>query len=291
MAKKLKVLMIGAHLDDNDFEGGGTALKYLKAGHDVRFISLCNGCGGHHELTPEEIAKRRYNEAQEVKKLIGLSAYDVWDVNDCEIMADLETRKRLVRYIREYNPDIIFSHRTNDYHADHRNTAVLVQDASYLLIVPNFCPEVPAMKEMPVIMFFNDRFTNPPFMPEIVVSIDDVIDKKYEMYNCHVSQIYEWLPYTHGEIDLVPKDEKERLEWYRSPRIPRDRTLTLEELAPYKTKNHSEYREAFFASKHRDILIKRYGEEGKKVLFAEAFQLSEYGSPLTEENVKELFPF
>ncbi len=291
MAKKLKVLMIGAHLDDNDFQGGGTALKYIKAGHEVRFISLCNGCGGHHTHTPEEIAARRYKEAQEVKKVAGLSAYDVWEINDCEIMADLETRKRLVRYIREFSPDIIFSHRTNDYHADHRNTAVLVQDASYLLIVPNFCPEVPAMKVMPVIMFFSDEFKNPPFAPDVVVSTDDVIDKKYEMYNCHVSQIYEWLPYTHGELDLVPKGEKERLEWYRNPRIPRDKTLTFEELQAYKTKNHSEYREAFDACKFRDLLVKRYGEAGKKVLFAESFEVSEYGTQLTKENEKELFPF
>lgn len=290
MAKKLKVMMIGAHLDDNDFCGGGTALKYIEAGHSVRFLSMCNGCGGHHTHTPKEIAERRYNEAQEVARITGIE-YDVWDINDCEIMADLETRKRLVRYIREYNPDIIFTHRTNDYHADHRNAALLVQDASYLLIVPNFCPEVPAMKVMPVIMYFCDRFMYPPFMPDVVVSTDSVIDKKYDMYNCHVSQIYEWLPYTHGEIDQVPTDKAERLEWYRSPRIPRDRALTVEELLPYKTNNHSEYTEAIYASRYRDLLVKRYGEAGNMVLFAEAFQLSEYGTPLDEENVKTLFPF
>ena len=290
MSKKLKVMMIGAHLDDNDFCGGGTALKYLEAGHSVRFLSMCNGCGGHHVHTPKEIAERRYNEAQEVARITGIE-YDVWDINDCEIMADLETRKRLVRYIREYNPDIIFTHRTNDYHADHRNAALLVQDASYLLIVPNFCPETPAMKVMPVIMYFRDRFMYPPFMPDVVVSTDSVIDKKYDMYNCHVSQIYEWLPYTHGDIDKVPTDKAERLEWYRSPRIPRDRALTPEELLPYKTSNHSEYTEAIDASKYRELLVKRYGDEGNMVLFAEAFQLSEYGTPLDEENIKTLFPF
>ena len=291
MSKKLKVLMIGAHLDDNDFQGGGTALRYLQAGHDVRFVSLCNGCCGHHVYTTEETAACRYAEAQKVKELIGLSAYDVWDINDCEIVADLETRKRLIRYIREYNPDIIFTHRTNDYHADHRNTAMLVQDASYLLIVPNFCPEVPAMKKMPVIMFFSDRFKNPPFVPDVIVPIDEVLDKKYEMYNCHVSQVYEWLPYTHGELDRVPTGEAERMEWYRGPRIPRDRVLTLEELTPYKTQNHSEYSEALDAAKFRDLLIRQYGEAGKHFLFAEAFQLSEYGTPLDAENIKTLFPF
>lgn len=291
MDKQLRVLMLGAHLDDNDFCGGGTALKYLKAGHKVQFLSMCNGCGGHHENSPQEIVARRYQEAQNVAKLTGIK-YDVWeDVNDCEIMADLETRKRLTRYIREFSPDIIFTHRTNDYHADHRNAATLVQDASYLLIVPNFCPEVPAMKEMPVIMFFEDPFKAPPFIPDVVVSTDDVLDEKYQMYNCHVSQIYEWLPYTHGEIDKVPADKVERLEWYRSPRIPRDKVLSMQELEKYKTKNHSEYREASAAAKYRDLIINRYGKKGESVLFAEAFMLSEYGKMLDEENVKVLFPF
>lgn len=290
MEKQLKVLMIGAHLDDNDFRCGGIALKYIKAGHKVQFLSMCNGCGGHHVNSPEEIAKRRYKEAQEVAKIAGLK-YDVWDINDCEIMADLQTRKRLVRYIRQFNPDIIFTHRTNDYHADHRNVAILVQDASYLLIVPNFCSDVPAMKEMPVIMYTPDNFKNPPFVADVAVSIEDVIDKKYDMYNCHESQIYEWLPYTYGELEKVPKDKKERLDWYRSPKIPRDRVLTVEELKEYKTHNHSEYSEAILASKYRELLIKRYGEHGKKILFAEAFQNCEYGKLLNEENIKELFPF
>ena len=107
---ELKVLFIGAHLDDNDFCGGGTALKYLERGHRVRFLSMCNGCGGHHVLRAEEIARRRYEEAQAVAELTGIE-YDIWDINDCELMADLETRKKLIRYIREYAPDIIFTHR------------------------------------------------------------------------------------------------------------------------------------------------------------------------------------
>lgn len=57
---------------------------------------MCNGCFGHHKDAPDVVAKRRYKEAQKVAKLAGLK-YDVWDINDCELMADLETRKRLVR--------------------------------------------------------------------------------------------------------------------------------------------------------------------------------------------------
>lgn len=291
MEKQLRVMMIGAHLDDNDFHGGGIALNYLAAGHRVRFLSMCNGCGGHHIHTPEEIAARRYSEAQEVARITGIE-YDVWDIDDCTIMADLETRKRLVRYIREYAPDIIFTHRTNDYHADHRNAALLVQDASYLLIVPNFCPEAPAMKKMPVIMYFEDRFTQPPFEAKIAVSIDKVVDKKIEMFNCHVSQVYEWLPYTYGIIDLVPETPEERLEWLHQPRVERNGRLLNEDIFNVPmVHSHCELTEAKPTVKYRNLLVERYGEAGYDVVFSEVFGVSEYGTPLTKENVDTLFPF
>ena len=289
--KQLKVLMIGAHPDDNDICGGGLALKYAEAGHKVRFLSVCNGCGGHHVDKPADVAARRYGETQAVAKLAGIE-YDVWDIPDCEVIADLETRKRLTRYVREFSPDIIFTHRTNDYHADHRNAAMLVQDASYLLIVPNFCPEAPAMQEMPVIMYFRDHFKNPPFTPDVVISIDDVIDKKYELWNCHVSQFYEWLPFTYGTLDKVPKDPKDRLEWLHQPRVSRDTPCELSELLATKSESaHGEAKEATYAATYRTELVDRYGEAGKKVIFAEAYELSEYGTQLDEENVKVLFPF
>lgn len=291
MDKKLKVLMIGAHPDDCDICGGGLALKYATAGHSVRFLSVCNGCGGHHRMKPEEVASRRYGETQAVAALAGIE-YDVWDIPDCEVVADLETRKKLIVYIRNFNPDIIFTHRTNDYHADHRNAAMLVQDASYLLTVPNLCPEAPAMRFMPVIMYFRDHFKNPPFVPDMIVDIDDVMDKKYELWNCHVSQFYEWLPYTYGVEAEVPAGAAERLEWLHMPKVSREAPLPLEKLrAMPSPSSHGESKEATYAALYRDLLIKRYGEKGKNVIFAEAYESSEYGTQLDSENIKVLFPF
>ena len=289
-AKQLRVLMIGAHLDDNEWCAAGTALQYIDQGHRVRFLSVSNGCGGHHTLPPEAIAKRRYEEAQEVAKLTGIE-YDVWDIPDCEVVADLEARKRMVRYIREFNPDIIFTHRINDYHPDHRATATLVQDASYLLIVPNFCADVKPLGQMPVIAYFEDRFKSPPFKPTVAISIDRVIDRKYDVFHCHKSQIYEWLPYTYGILDQVPEGDAERLEWYRSPRVPRSAPLPLEALLEKAAHDYNEYTAAVPAARHRELLVKRYGEKGRSVLFAETFEVSEYGKQLTDKTEKILFPF
>ena len=96
----------------------------------------------------------------------------------------------------------------------------------------------------------------------------------------HVSQMFEWLPYTKGTLDSVPESPEERLEWLHQPRIPRDGTPIDEKLLSSNLiGSESEYREAKPACMHRDVLIKRYGEEGKKILFAEAFGVCEYGAP------------
>ncbi len=289
MEQKLRVMIIGAHPDDCDIECGGLALKYAEAGHAVKFLSMCDGSGGHQSMTPAEIAARRKGETQDVAKYAGLE-YEVWDVVDCELMADLETRKRLVRCIRKFNPDIIFACRANDYHADHRNCGVLVQDASYLLIVPHFCSDVPAMKEMPVIMHYYDRFQNPPFAPDVVIATDDVYARKVEMISNHVSQVFEWLPYTYGTLDQVPEGREEKLEWLKEPRVPE----MVDESVLSMTYNNptSEVRNAIPTAKYRQKLVERYGKEkGMKVCFSEALALCEYGKPLKEGDMEKFFPF
>lgn len=282
--------MIGAHPDDPDGCGGGTALRYVARGDEVRFLSVSDGSAGHQSMAPAPLAARRRKEADAVAALIGIT-YDVWDIPDGEVEANLENRRRMVRYIRAYAPDLVITHRSNDYHADHRNVALLVQDASYLLTVPNFCPDTPILPQMPVIAFFADRFKQPPFRADVVVPIDDVVDKKYEVLRSHVSQYFEWLPFNKGTLDTVPEGDEARAEWFRSPRIPRDRVLTPADLAIGVTpSNHSEYRMARAAVLYRDVLRAQYGDAADQVLFAEAFEISEYGKQPKRGEVAELFP-
>jgi LmbE family N-acetylglucosaminyl deacetylase len=219
--KGLKILMIGAHQDDNELRCGGLAHKYVNMGYEVRFLSFTNGSGGHHIMTPEETVKRRAKESAAVAKLLGVK-YDIWDIDDCTLVADLETRRRLIRYILAFSPDLIIAHRPNDYHADHRAAGLLVQDASYILTVPHECPQVPAMRFVPIIMYNEDSSRNPDFRPNIVLNMDDEIDIKLQMANLNVSQVYEWIPYTYGVE--APKNETKRFEWLKGMNITHQTT-------------------------------------------------------------------
>lgn len=283
----MKILFLGAHADDIEILGGGTALKYLKSGHEVRFLVMTDGRGGHQEMAPEEIMLRRKQETQAVAALTGIR-YDVWDVADGELVADLENRKKLTAYIREYAPDVIFCHQPNEYHPDHRAAGMLLQDVSYLLIVPNFCSEAPAMKHTPVMLYYADTKRGIENPPDVVIDIDDVIENKYQMIHCHESQMYEWLPFTAGTLQDVPADKTKRLAWLKGD--PVDFNTPDEDIINGTVQGYNR-RLSMPAAKYRKLLVERYGPRGSKVVFAEVFSGCPFGEPLTEEAKEKLFPF
>jgi LmbE family N-acetylglucosaminyl deacetylase len=265
----LRVIAFGAHPDDCDLGAGGLAAKYATLGYKVKFVSLTNGDAGHQSQGGEELAKRRRAEAQEAGRRIGIE-YEVLDNHDGKLLPTLDVREQVIREIRQWKADIVIAPRPNDYHPDHRYTGVLVQDASYMVIVPNLVKDTPPLSRNPLFLYYSDRFTRPQaFRPDIVVSIDDVFQKKIDMLDAHVSQFYEWLPWTVGSLDQVPKDPVERKKW-----------LATQPMAARMT-----------ATEWRDALNKRYGAEAARVQHVEAFEITEYGRQPTEEEIRKLFPF
>jgi LmbE family N-acetylglucosaminyl deacetylase len=265
----LRVIAFGAHPDDCDQGAGGLAAKYAALGNKVKFVSLTNGDAGHQLMHGEALAKRRRAEAQEAGRRIGIE-YDVLENHDGKLLPTLDVREQVIREIRLWKADIVIAPRPNDYHPDHRYTGVLVQDASYMVIVPSLVPDAPPLARNPVFLYYSDRFTRPqPFRADIVVAIDDVFEKKINMMDAHESQFYEWLPWTEGVLDQVPKDPAERKKWlaasFRGAR-----------------KLQPEWREA---------LEKRYGAQAAGVQHVEAFEITEYGRQPSEEEIRKLFPF
>ena len=210
----LRVMAIVAHPDDADFRMGCLAVKLARQGARVRFVSVCNGNMGHQTMMPPELAARRKREAEEAGKRYGIERYDVLDNDDCSLMPDYERRVEIVKIIREFQPDFIVTHRTCDYHADHRAAGQLVQDAGYLLGVPHWVPEAPVQRKRPVILFATDTFTQPRLLrPDVMVDVEPYLEQWCEGVNCHVSQVYEWLPWDSGyqsELAQVKESKEAR---------------------------------------------------------------------------------
>lgn len=265
----MNIVCIGAHPDDGEVFAGGTLIKWAAAGHRVWAVSVTNGDVGHHAIHGEALARRRAEEAARAAEIGGYEARNL-GVGDGTVLPTLALREAVTRLIRQCAADIVLTHRPWDYHPDHRHTAVTVQDAAYMVCVPYFCPDAPALPRNPVFVHMMDRFTRPcPFQPDIAVDVGDVMDRRWNVLDAMDSQFYEWLPWMDGRLDEVPSDPDARRAWLRAAWDPFFR-------AP--------------ADAARPLLRKRYGDRGDTVAYAELFEICEYGRQPTPEELEELFP-
>ncbi len=269
---KLRIICFGAHPDDCEYQVGGMAAKWAAAGHHVKFVSTTNGDIGHWRMSGGPLAKRRTAEVEEAARILGIET-EVLDVHDGELMPTLENRRTFVRLIRRWKADIVMTHRPNDYHPDHRYTGILAMDSAYMVAVPFFCPDVPALERNPVYFYYRDRFQKPnPFEADIAVPIDDTWEKKVRGMSALVSQFHEGG--VHGSQRRhaqIPTTEEGRLEYARNRRGPGHRRT---------------------ADEHRDLLVKFCGpEKGNAVQYAEVLEICEYGRRPSFEELKKLFPF
>jgi LmbE family N-acetylglucosaminyl deacetylase len=265
---QLRILCIGAHPDDCELQFGGTAAKFVSLGHAVKFVAVTNGDAGHAVLSGTKLARLRAQEAEEAARRLGIDASEVLDHHDGQLVPDVEARWDVVRQIRTWQADLVLTHRPYDYHPDHRYTAQLVQDSAYLVVVPNICPDVAALRRNPIFAYLEDHFHKPvPFAADIAVDISDVWERKVDALDAHASQFYEWLPWVDGGCAQVPQDHLARRQWLgdkwsRPPCGPA-----------------------------RAALASRYGtERARPIQHAEAFELCEYGRRPSATELEEIFP-
>lgn len=243
---------MGAHPDDAEFHAGGLMIAQAARGSQIGILSLTDGSAGHHEMDRLSLAARRQAEAVAAATQLGAEV-EIWPVADGELVPNLDLRARLVAHIRSFQPELLITHRTSDYHPDHRATAQLVQDACYLLRVPNVVPEMPALEKDPVVLSMADFFTRPvAFRADVVLPTHAVLEQVIDLLECHESQVYEWLPFMAGEA--VPDDRDRRREWLKN-----------------------------YYGRRPAAIARHWAPE---FAFAEAFEISEYGARLPASAIR-----
>lgn len=252
MAQPPRLMIVGAHPDDAEFHAGGLAWRYAAAGFPILILCLTDGSAGHARLDRAELAARRRIEASRAADLLD-AKLEIWDTSDGELDANLALRHQLIREIRRFAPDLIVTHRVWDYHPDHRAAGQLVQDACYMVRVPNVCPDTPALAKDPVVAQMCDFFAKPvAFSADVTLDIEADFEHVVSLLACHESQVYEWLPFMLGH-----EGEPDR----------------------------ARLRELF--GRRAGAIAKRHLPTAR---YAEAFEISEYGHRPTEAELVWLFP-
>lgn len=268
--KPLRIIAFGAHPDDAELKASGVAALWAAAGHKVKFVAMTNGDVGHFEQAGGPLAKRRRAEVAECARILGIET-EVLDIHDGELVPSLENRKTVSRLIREWQADIVMGHRPYDYHPDHRYTGVLLNDSAVVVVAPFFVPDTPPTPRNPVFMFYSDNFQDPkPFTLTIVVDIDAVAEKKWNCVSAMPSQFGDKDSWQGRTRPNVPANDKERASYLLD--LVKKRGIAV-------------------ADEYRERLVALYGpERGKKVQYAEAFELGQYGSQPSVEELKKMFP-
>jgi N-acetylglucosamine malate deacetylase 1 len=268
--RPLRIIAFGAHPDDAEQKVGGAASMWAAQGNKVKLVAMTNGDVGHFSMAGGPLARRRAAEVGECAKIFGTDV-GVMDVHDGELVPSLENRKAMARLIREWQADIVLGHRPYDYHPDHRYTGVLMDDTAVLVVAPFFVPDTPPTRQNPVYLYYSDDFQDPkPFTPTIVVGIDDVADKKWRC------------------ISAMPSQFGDKDSWQARTRadVPQEDGAREAKLLDIVKKRNEDV-----ANKYRDRLVALYGEErGRRIKYAEAFQLSQYGRQVSVDQLKQMFP-
>ncbi len=268
----VRIICFGAHPDDCEYVAGGVAAKWAAKGHAVKFVSCTNGDAGHWGMAGGPLARRRAAEVARTAGILGVAS-QVLDTHDGELLPTIENRKTIIRLIRQWQADVVISHRPNDYHPDHRYTGILVQDAAYLVTVPFMCSDTPHLARNPVFLYYEDVFQKPaPFAGDIVVDIDDAVEKKLASFDAMDSQFFEGG--CNATAESQPKDD--------AGRKARRQKVRDELTAHFGAR----------AERFRAGLERWYGRtHAPKVKFAEAFEICEYGRRPDEAEIRALFPF
>jgi len=196
--KSLRVLVVSAHPDDVDFGCGGTLARWAKEGAEIVYAICTSGEKGTDDpcLTNLALARTREREQRAAAQVIGAREVVFLRKPDGELQYTLEFRGELVRVIRQYRPDILFTHdpanRAFDnqylFHADHRVAGELTFDAAYpAALNRNFFPG--HLAEGLTTHAVSEMYFFATAQPDTWVDIEPTLELKIKALRCHKSQI------------------------------------------------------------------------------------------------------
>jgi len=184
---KLHILAIAAHPDDIELGCAGTLIKHALRGQEVGILDLTEG-----ELGTRGTPGLRRQEAQNAAKVMGIKVRENARIADGFFRNDEAHQRKLITYIRHYQPEIVIANALSDRHPDHGRGGRLIADACFLSGLRKVVTEWEGKPQEPwrpkrVYHMQQDRVYEPTF----IVDISAAFEKKMEAIRCYKSQFHD----------------------------------------------------------------------------------------------------
>ena len=190
------ILVIAAHPDDEVLGCGGTIANHICNGNEVHVLILAEGMTSRDDTRDrkgreKDITKLK-DMANEAHKILGTSSTKLLDFPDnrMDSVDLLDVIKVIENEINEINPEIIYTHHSNDLNVDHRITHQAVFTACRpepgAIVEKMYCFEVPSSTE------WQEHRAGAPFIPNTFVNICNTLDKKLAALKAYESEMKPW---------------------------------------------------------------------------------------------------
>lgn len=191
----MKILAIGAHLDDIELACGGTLASAVKKGHTVKMLCMTDSSYTNHDGKVMRTREEAYAEGLEAAKALGVTDLEILDLPIKHIPYNGDAVEKINRVIDDFKPDYIFTHWIHDTHQDHVHTGMSTMSAARL---------------------YNNIFMYEPFppsgrsynafRPQAYFDITETIDDKLNSLRAHKSQHAkygeQWIEATEGRARM-----------------------------------------------------------------------------------------
>ena len=196
------LMVVSAHAADFVWRAGGAIALYAARGYQVTVVCLAYGERGESArywrqgLGLEEVKERRHAEAVSAAEVLGAELL-AFDANDYPLVETPELLDRLVKLYRHVRPTIVLTHTERDpWNRDHETAHAMATKARIIAQAPGYDPGVEVIGAPPVFLFEPHQTEYSSFMPEVLLDITEVWERKLEAMRCMEGQQHLWDYYT-----------------------------------------------------------------------------------------------
>ncbi|MBU6998005.1 MAG: PIG-L family deacetylase [Theionarchaea archaeon] len=195
----MRMIFISAHPDDAFLGAGGIILKHKAMGDDILLVNVTSAEKGLPLLEESFLKAVREKEQDLLCRTLGITV-EFLHMPDLKIQyVGEELLNLIILKIRQFAPDLVFTHFTQDVHPDHASVSSVVKTACHLSTFPRVLPDVPHHKVSNIFMW--EEYSTRDFQPMVYVDITSEYERKKEVLREYKTQ-YPILKdvFSHAEI-------------------------------------------------------------------------------------------